>query len=91
MAKVVSKQEWISIKENPPVFHVNSDGIVCTDLCLFRCVIEKCVFLGYGVKTSGYGKSGEKVEIIKWLDRTGWRWDNVSHWAPIPNEEEVPF
>lgn len=74
-------RKWIPVTERLPEHHRNTDGCVCSDVLIFRQ--KTTVHMGYCVKQIEI-IAEEPVVITRWYDQAGHRWEDVTHWMPLP-------
>lgn len=81
IANGVTIQRWIPVEERLPETHKTADGCVCSDVLIFRQ--KTTVHMGYCVKQIEI-IAEEPVVITRWYDQAGHRWEDVTHWTPLP-------
>ena len=83
----MNSNKWISTE---PPFHMNADGVLVTDLINFLCADDKTVHLGYCIKTVKINElddgTSEEFTLFHWFDQSGYRWENVTGWYPLPEK-----
>lgn len=82
IANGVTIQRWIPVTERLPETHKNEAGCVCSDVLVFR--ERTTVHMGYCVKQIAL-IDDEPVGMTKWYDQSGYRWEDVTHWMPLPD------
>lgn len=73
--------KWISVEDIMPDTRRNDDGCVCSKVLVFR--EEKTVHMGYCVMQIVL-VGEEPMVMAKWYDQSGHRWEDVTHWMPLP-------
>lgn len=84
-APTIQQPEWISCAERLPEFYVNEDGICCTHgKIVFYSDWSKTVHIGYCIKDTWLDATEKECVFYRWYDDHGDRWEDISHWMPLP-------